>query len=147
MAIVRDIPESFTECLTIADHPALIDVKKAKEQHSIYCRTLSELGLKIETIKADERLPDCCFTEDTAVVLDEIAIITRPGMPERMLETIEIENSLRAFRKISRIIAPAHLEGGDVVVIDKNIFIGSLPEPILMAFIRYKRLFILMAIK
>jgi len=74
-AIVRGIPDSFTNCLTTQNNVDAIDVNKARLQHKAYLDTLKKLGLDLIYIEADENLPDCCFTEDTAIVLDELAII------------------------------------------------------------------------
>lgn len=69
-------------------------------------------------------MPDAVFVEDTAVVLDEIALITRPGAASRRAEIESVEAALRPFRDILRIEFPAALDGGDVLVVGNDIYVG-----------------------
>lgn len=69
-------------------------------------------------------LPDSVFVEDTAVVLDECAVLTRPGAESRRPETESIEASLAHYRKLFRIEAPARMDGGDVLQVGKRIYVG-----------------------
>ncbi|MFZ1798509.1 MAG: hypothetical protein WAU24_01500, partial [Chitinophagaceae bacterium] len=89
-AIVRAIPNTFQACVTIAPVKPAINVELAKQQHTAYCKTLEELGLKLIRIEADDALPDCCFTEDTVILFGDLAIITKPGTPSRIAETVEM---------------------------------------------------------
>jgi dimethylargininase len=77
------------------------------------------------TLDANSYLPDCAFVEDAAVVLDEIAIITRMGVESRREESAVIEAALKPYREIARIEAPATLEGGDVLRVGKTLLIGQ----------------------
>jgi dimethylargininase len=70
-------------------------------------------------------MPDAVFIEDTAVVLDEVAVITRPGAVTRRAETGPIAQALRSYREVVCIEAPGTLDGGDVLRIDKQIYVGS----------------------
>lgn len=124
-AIVRNVPNSYQQCVTSFHDTPLINVDIAKQQHQQYCKTLSQLGLKLIRIDADDALPDCCFTEDPAIVFGDLAIITYPGTPTRVAETVEMEKTLLQLKKIYHITPPATLEGGDVLKIGKNIFIGN----------------------
>jgi len=124
-AIVRDVSDTFQECVTSFHTKVQIDVALAKRQHRHYCNILSSLGLKLISIEADDILPDCCFTEDTAIVIDDLSIITYPGTPSRVRETIEIEKILSPLKTIVHINEPGTIEGGDVLKIGKKIYIGS----------------------
>ena len=70
-------------------------------------------------------MPDSVFIEDTVVTLDEIAIITRPGAESRRRETATVEERLKRQRLLGRIEAPGTLDGGDVLVTGRSVFIGS----------------------
>jgi dimethylargininase len=124
-AIVRNIPNSFPQCITAFSGKSPIDVILAQQQHELYCKTLVELGLKLVRIEADNSLPDCCFTEDAAIVTDVLGIISLPGTESRHAEIIEMEKALTSFKKIRHIAAPATIEGGDVLKIGKKLFIGN----------------------
>lgn len=123
-AITRKISPDFNQCeLTHLGRQA-IDIEKAIHQHQSYENILSSLGVEIISLPAEKGLPDAVFVEDTAVVLNEMAVITRPGAESRRGETITIEKALSTFRKTQRIQVPATLDGGDVLVIGKMIYIG-----------------------
>lgn len=47
---------------------------------------MRELGLDVVELPPDENFPECAFVEDTAVVCNGIALITRPGAPNRAKE-------------------------------------------------------------
>jgi dimethylargininase len=69
--------------------------------------------------------PDAVFIEDTAVVLPEIAVVTRPGAPSRRGETAAVAASLAAYREIRTVEAPGTLDGGDVLVVGRRAFVGQ----------------------
>ena len=62
--------------------------------------------------------------EDTAVVLDELAVITRPGAESRRAETATIADALSALRPLARIEAPGTLDGGDVLCVERKLYVG-----------------------
>lgn len=76
---------------------ARVDVEEAKKQHESYVRLLRELGLDVIELPPDEALPECVFVEDTAVVCNGTALITRPGAPHRVKEVKEINSLLRVW--------------------------------------------------
>lgn len=124
VAITRDVARSIERCeLTFAERVP-IDYERAVAQHRDYCDRLEGLGLEVLRLPADEGCPDCCFVEDTAVVLDEVAILTNLGAASRRGESRAIEAALGPHRRIERIEPPATLEGGDVLVIGRRIFVG-----------------------
>src|SRR4051794_14977224 len=69
-------------------------------------------------------MPDSVFVEDTAVVFDEIAIITRPGAVSRRGEVEAMANALRPHRRLAFIQPPGTLDGGDVLVTPGTVFVG-----------------------
>ena len=122
-AIVRRPGRNFTEGITTANL-GKPDFGKALEQHSAYCDALTGCGLELLVLEADERYPDGCFVEDTAIVTGEAAVITRPGAASRMGEEAEISEILSEFRKIETIKLPGTLDGGDVLRVEDHYFIG-----------------------
>ncbi|NNG16545.1 MAG: hypothetical protein HKM89_08695 [Gemmatimonadales bacterium] len=83
IALTRAVSPSLARCeLThLAREP--IDVTRAAMQHESYQQCLINLGVDLVRLLAEPELPDAVFVEDTAVVLDELAIITRPGVASR----------------------------------------------------------------
>jgi dimethylargininase len=122
-AIVRRPGRNFAEGITTANL-GKPDFEKTLEQHSAYCDALTGCGLELIVLEADERYPDGCFVEDTAIVTSEVAVITRPGAASRIGEEAEISGTLSEFRKIETVKLPGTLDGGDVLRVDNHFFIG-----------------------
>ena len=76
-------------------------------------------------LPAQDAFPDAVFVEDVALVLDEVALITRPGAESRRGETDSVAQVLGGHRPQLRIVAPGTLDGGDVLRIGRNIFVGQ----------------------
>jgi len=123
-AIVRAPGADFAAGLTSVDlgAPAL---ELALQQHEAYCSALEACGLKLIRLEPDERYPDSTFVEDTAVLTERGAVITRPGAASRLGETDEIERVLsRHFERIHAIREPGTLDGGDICEAGGHFFIG-----------------------
>jgi dimethylargininase len=101
-----------------------IDFARALEQHRAYKAALRAAGLGVVELPADPGLPDGVFVEDAAVVLDEIAVITRPTPLSRRGETAAIEAALCPFRPIAHLPTSAYLEGGDVLRLGRTFYVG-----------------------
>jgi dimethylargininase len=123
-ALTRKVGANFAACeLTFLDRQP-IDVPRAMEQHRNYERCLTDLGAHLVSLPADPQFPDGVFVEDSAIVLDEVAIVTRPGAVSRRGEIESIAQALSSFRDLRYIQEPATLEGGDVVRIGKTLYVG-----------------------
>jgi dimethylargininase len=103
---------------------APIDHALAARQHAAYCQVLRDCGARVVTLDANRDLPDCVFIEDTAVVLDEVAILTPMGTAARRPEPAGVEPELRKHRPVERIEPPATVEGGDVLRVGRTLFVG-----------------------
>jgi len=124
-AIVRDVPNTYTSCVKVNPPQVNINVGLAKEQHNYYCEILERLGITLIRIEADDKFPDCCFVEDTAMLFGDVAIISHMGTISRIGEEIEIKKILHTYmEKTYNIKTPATVDGGDVLKINKNVFIG-----------------------
>lgn len=124
IAITRDVPRTIEAGQLTYRAPERIDLVMARFQHAQYRRLLQSLGCEVIALPADDAYPDCVFVEDTAVVLDDIAVITRPGAPPRRGETRVIADALEPYRPLVHIEAPATLDGGDVLVLEEKIYVG-----------------------
>jgi len=122
-AIVRTPgPDAISGLTTQTGEPP--DLAGLKQQHRVYCKVLASLGLTIVHLAAEEGFPDAYFVEDTAVVTPEVAVITRPGAPQRRGEEQTIASVLSAYRPLKAIARPGTLDGGDVMIIGRRAFIG-----------------------
>lgn len=124
IAITRGVPRTIQHGQITFMEWSRVDYVMATVQHREYCRLLASLGCEVVEIPADDRYPDCVFVEDTAVVLDRIAVITRPGVESRRGETRAVADVLEQYRPLVHIEAPATLDGGDVLVLDERIYVG-----------------------
>jgi dimethylargininase len=124
VAITRDVSSRFNECEITHIDRTPIDLEVARKQHKEYIKALSELGCQLVELPEEADLPDSVFVEDTAVILPEVAIITRPGADSRKPEIESIEKAVSPYRKIVHVTEPGTIDGGDVLVLGKNIYIG-----------------------
>jgi dimethylargininase len=123
VALARGVSPAITRCeLTFLEREP-IDYPRAVAQHGAYVRLLEDLGLRVVQLEADAELPDC-FVEDIAIVLDEVAVLTRPGAPSRRGETAAVAAALQAYRPIVQVEEPARIDGGDVLVLGRRLFVG-----------------------
>ncbi|MFZ5882551.1 MAG: dimethylarginine dimethylaminohydrolase family protein [Chloroflexota bacterium] len=124
LAITRDISPRFNECEITHIERTPIDVDRARAQHRAYVNALKQLGCNILELPAEANLPDSVFVEDTTVILPEAALLTRPGADSRKPEVESIAQALSPLVKLLFIREPATLDGGDVLVVGKRIFVG-----------------------
>ena len=123
-AIVREPGRNFSSGETSVDL-GKPDYELALRQHEAYCRALESCGLELIRLPADERFPDSTFVEDTAIVTDRGAVITRLGAPSRTGETDEIRHELvNHYSELSTIEAPGTVDGGDICEAENRFFIG-----------------------
>lgn len=126
IAIVRRPARSLAQSceLTYLDR-APIAFDRLERQHAAYRDALAAAGARVIALDALEALPDSVFVEDAAVVLDEVAILTRPGAESRRMEPAFLDAPLAAKRRsIERIDDPATLDGGDVLRVGGTLFVG-----------------------
>jgi dimethylargininase len=125
LAITRDISPAIEHCELTHLERTTIDLARARAEHDAYEAVLRELGCGVERLAAGPEMADSVFIEDTAVVLDELAVITRPGAASRRAETAAVAEAVRRHRPVAAILAPGTLDGGDVLRIGKRLFVGS----------------------
>lgn len=128
IAITRQVSRSIMRCELTFLARVPIDLERARQQHAQYEAALKDLGVAVLSLPEEPDLPDSVFVEDTALVLDEVAIITRPGAASRRAETELIARVLAPFRELRQIQAPARVDGGDILRIGKRIFVGVTPR-------------------
>jgi len=123
-AITRQVSPRFTECEITHIERIPIDLEIACAQHDEYVKALTQLGCNVIELPAEATLPDSVFVEDTAFILPEVAVITRPGADSRKPETESIIQALMPLTKLVHVREPATVDGGDVLVLGKRIYIG-----------------------
>ena len=124
IAITREVSRSILHCELTHLERTPIDIQRARVQHAEYEAALKHLGLAVLSLPEEPTLADLVFVEDPALVLDECAIILRPGADSRKPETESIAKALAPYRKLFYIEAPARVDGGDILRVGKQIYIG-----------------------
>jgi dimethylargininase len=123
-AIVRIPGSNFAEGLTTVNL-GVPRYERAMAQHSCYRQALEECALTITTLDADLRYPDSTFVEDTAVLTQRGAILTRPGVPSREGEVAAIRKTIGSFFPATlEIEKPGTLDGGDICEAEDHFFLG-----------------------
>lgn len=127
-AITRQPSSALSRCALTYLERQPIDLSRARAQHAAYVQALRGCDVEVQVLPPEEDLPDAVFVEDTAVVVDELAVIARPGIESRRGEVDSIEGVLAPVRPIVRISSPGTLEGGDVLLVGRTLFVGQTPR-------------------
>jgi dimethylargininase len=124
IAITRALSPALGACELTHLRRVPIDVERARAQHRAYEEALIEAGYLVERLDTSPQMPDSVFVEDTAVVFDELAIVTRPGAESRRQETPAVAEALAAYRPLQTIQPPGTVDGGDVLVAGRTVVVG-----------------------
>ena len=123
-AITRKVNDGLGDCELTFLRRARIDVDEAVHQHEAYEALLSSLGCDVVSVPTGPGLADSVFIEDCAIVLDEIAVLCRPGAESRRAEVEGVGDALQKYRLLASIRSPGTLDGGDLLRIGNVIYAG-----------------------
>ena len=122
-AFTRAVSPRLPECALTHFARSPIDVGKALSQHETYEQALVDAGLGVIRLPDLPDDPDAVFVEDTALLLDGHAVITRPGIASRVGETDSTAAGLANHFELLRVTS-GHLDGGDVLRIGRRLYVG-----------------------
>ncbi|HZV22541.1 MAG TPA: arginine deiminase-related protein, partial [Luteimonas sp.] len=125
IAITRDVSLSLAGCELSFVPRSPIDIARAIAQHDAYRDALRSLGCEVLCLPAQAEMPDAVFVEDVAIVLDEVAVMTRPGAASRRAEGASVAEVLARYRPLHAIQAPGTLDGGDVLRVGRTLYVGE----------------------
>jgi dimethylargininase len=125
IALVHEPSPRMAECEVTFKAREPIDLALVRAQHEGYSAMLRGAGAQVRELDVNRDYPDCVFIEDTAIVLDDVAILTSMGAASRRGEVEGIAPLLAEYRPIERITLPATIEGGDVLRVGRAIYVGS----------------------
>ena len=124
LAFTRQPSPRIVECaLTHLDRKP-IDAELAAAQHGAYEQALRDAGFDVIRLPDLADDPDAVFVEDTAILLGEHAIITRPGAASRADERVSTAEGLRPHFTLHQ-LAAGTLDGGDVLRIGDKLYVGQ----------------------
>ena len=125
LALVRRPGPELENGLVTHHERVPLNIQLAMHQWSTYVETLQGAGWAISEIEPAEDCPDAVFVEDVIIVFDDLAVIARPGALSRRPEVAGAEEAaLRIGLDIHRIQAPGTLDGGDVLKVDRTVYVG-----------------------
>jgi dimethylargininase len=125
IAYVRSPSPQLERCELSFVSRVPIDAARARAQHAAYVAALGALGCELQWLTPLPEQPDAVFVEDTAVVVPELTVITRPGVASRRPEVESVATALATRTPLARVHAPGTLEGGDVLQIGRNFYVGA----------------------
>lgn len=128
VALTREPARALDACELTYREREPIDAGRAAREHRRYCDELRACGARVLKLPPVDELPDSVFVEDTAIVLDEIAVLTRPGVESRRGEVGLIEPEVARLRPVVKVLPPATLEGGDVMRVGRTLYVGLSPR-------------------
>jgi len=124
IAVTRAVSPTLADCELTHRPRDPINVANAVAEHAMYEQALRSLGATVIRAPAEPALPDAVFVEDAAIVLDEVAVMTRPGAPSRRPETASLARVLGDYRPLQQIQQPGTLDGGDVLRLGRTLYVG-----------------------
>ena len=102
-----------------------VDLTLAQQQWVAYVEAMTDSGWETVEVPPAPDCPDAVFVEDTVVVFDDVAVITRPGAEARRPETIDTEKVIGSLGySVNHIQPPGTLDGGDVLKVAGTIYVG-----------------------
>lgn len=124
VAVTRELTAAIGNCELTFLHRSAIDFGLAQQQHRDYQSALSSLGCEVVVVPAPPGLADSVFIEDTALVLDDIAVMLRPGVASRQPEVAGVAEVLQQYKPLKAIEPPGTIDGGDLLRVGNRIFAG-----------------------
>jgi dimethylargininase len=124
IAITRPVSPALDHCELSFLPRNPIDIRLAVTQHDAYQQALKTCDCTVQVLPMEPELADSVFVEDTAIVLDEVAVITHPGAVSRRAEVDSVAAMVGKYRELVRITSPATLDGGDVLRLGRTLYVG-----------------------
>ena len=124
IALTRAVSRTLASCELTWLSREKIDIDLAVKQHDEYEHALAGMDVQVISLPEEPELPDAVFVEDPLIVVDELAVLTRMGAPSRRPEGDSLEKAISPYRPVRRLTEPATLEGGDVMRIGRDVFVG-----------------------
>ena len=123
-AYTRAVSPRLAECALTHLERQSIDPARAAAQHAAYEAALESAGFTVTRLPALPDQPDAVFVEDTAVLIGDHALVTRPGADSRLGEANATAAGLAAsYFTVHRMVS-GRLDGGDVLRIGTTLYVG-----------------------
>ena len=122
-AFTRAVSPKLADCELTHFGRTPINTSAAAAQHANYEQALRGAGFEVIRLPELPEHADGVFVEDVAVLLNDHAIVTRPGAPSRANEVDTTATALAQHFEVHRLRA-GNLDGGDVLRIGRTLHVG-----------------------
>ena len=130
---MRTASDDMAKCELTCISRDPIDIKRLHLQHEAYeavfraqVERWGPANVDIAVLPAVPGHADCMFVEDVAIVTDDFAILTRPGVASRQGEVHHMKSTLQKLRQqVFEVTEPGTIDGGDTLAIGKFLLIGK----------------------
>jgi dimethylargininase len=122
-AFTRKVSSRLADCELTHLERQPISAALAAEQHGAYEQAIAGAGFELVRLPDLDGHADAVFVEDTAILLGEYAVITRPGAASRASETDSTAAELAGHFALHRITS-GFVDGGDVLRIGSTLYVG-----------------------
>ena len=123
-AVVREISPNFEKALANYFGTGPTDVGASQSAHDAYVAALLDHGVQLDVLPGIAENPDCTFVEDTAVIVDDVALIMNMGHPSREGEQQAVKELLADHLTVMHLPDGAKMDGGDVIFFDNRLLVG-----------------------
>lgn len=125
IALVRRPGPRLSEGIVTHIERRPVDLAAARIQHETYTAALRDNGFEVIPVEPADEHPDAVFVEDVLVVVDGLAVLTRPGAANRRGEVDGADRATRSLGlEVVRIEPPGTLDGGDVLQVGRTVYVG-----------------------
>ncbi len=124
-ALVRPPGASFPKALSQKAGNSRIDLPLALEQHRRYVQALKQAGAKVVVLDPLDNFPDSVFVEDTAIILEDKALLCAMKEETRRGEVEHIREEIQKYRTLEILQPPAYVDGGDVILAGDTLYVGQ----------------------
>jgi dimethylargininase len=126
VALVRAPSSRLAEGIVTHIERTPVDLALARRQHEAYVAAMAGCGWRPQDVPPADDCPDSVFVEDTVVVCGGLAVLTRPGAPERRPEVDAVAAAVRELGlTVASIEPPGTLDGGDVLQVGSTVYVGT----------------------
>jgi dimethylargininase len=102
-----------------------VDAALARSQWEAYVTAFRARGWEIIGVPQDDAQADGVFVEDAVVLFDDLAVLCRAGAPSRRGEAATVAPVVAQLDvERAEILAPATLDGGDVLKVGRTAYVG-----------------------
>ncbi len=125
-SLVRPPSSRLSDGLVTHIEKSEIDQALAERQWRAYVDALRDHGFEPVEVAPVDDCPDGVFIEDAVVVYGDLAVVSRPGAPERRGETATARDAVAAAGlRVAELTEPATLDGGDVLKVGRTVYVGQ----------------------